>query len=256
MKNKVAEKVWIIIISIAVLATVFTAVAIKVSPNQTAVPEKTSELTAAEPETEEETTRRIPSEVEFLVNSENPIPDDWEPDLVELKNGHKVDRHAYEDLQNMLDDARKLGYNPLICSSYRTNEKQTTLFNNKVEKYKEEGYSEDEAVAQAAKWVAYPGTSEHQTGLALDIVTVENQILDESQLNSECQKWLMEHCWDYGFILRYPADKKEITKIDFEPWHYRYVGKEAAALIKEKGICLEEFTALSNEESFKIQPAA
>lgn len=204
---------------------------------------------ASEPQSEPESEEAEPKPadpVEMLVNDSNPIPDDWEVDLVELKNGHKVDRRAYDSLQKMFDDARANGYEPFICSSYRTNEKQTTLFNNKVDKYKAQGMSEADAIAAARKWVAYPGTSEHQTGLALDIVTVENQNLDESQLNSECQLWLMEHCYDYGFILRYPEDKKELTGIDFEPWHYRYVGYDAAQIIKEKGICLEEYAALSN----------
>lgn len=190
------------------------------------------------------TTAPICDSVEILVNFENKIPDDWNPDLVDLPNGHKVDKRAFDNLQKMLEDARALGFNPLICSSYRTNEKQTDLFNNKVNEYKKAGFSDNEAIAEAARWVAYPGTSEHQTGLALDIVTVENQILDESQLESKCQQWLMEHCWDYGFILRYPEDKTEITNIDFEPWHYRYVGKKAATIIREKGLCLEEYATL------------
>ena len=183
-------------------------------------------------------------DIKMLVNYANPLPEVWDVDLVDLINGHKVDRRAYESLQKMMDDCRAEGYNPLICSSFRTHEKQTTLFNNKVKQYLDKGYSQSEAEIEAGKWVAVPGTSEHQTGLALDIVSVENQNLDESQLNNPCQLWLMEHCYDYGFILRYPQDKTDITKIDFEPWHYRYVGKEAAKEIKEKGICLEEYDEL------------
>ena len=89
--------------------------------------------------------------------------------------------------------------------------------------------------------MAVPGTSEHQLGLALDIVDVANQVLDERQENTEVQKWLMKNSWKYGFILRYPTDKSDITGISYEPWHYRYVGKEAAKEIYEAGICLEEY---------------
>lgn len=177
----------------------------------------------------------------ILVNSDNPLPTDWETNLVDLGRGQAVDKRAYDDLEKMLNDARSLGYNPLICSSFRTNEKQTNLFENKVKSYKNQGYTDEEAIKEASKWVAYPGTSEHQTGLALDIVSVENQNLNESQLNSEFQLWLMENSSKYGFILRYPQDKTEITNIDFEPWHYRYVGKAIAKEINEKGICLEEY---------------
>ena len=198
---------------------------------------------ATKPTTESATNRKT-KKLDILINYENFLPDDWEVDLVELRNGEQVDKVAYDSLQRMMDDCRAQGYNPLICSSYRTNEKQTRLYNNQIQKYINMGYPEDQAKIEAGKWVAVPGTSEHQTGLALDIVSIENQNLDESQLKNPCQKWLMEHCYDYGFILRYPVDKSNITKINFEPWHYRYVGLEAAREIKEKGICLEEYDEL------------
>lgn len=207
--------------------------------------EQTTEQTTEPTSTATESTANgDPRKIDILINYENFLPDDWEVDLVELKNGQQIDRIAYDSLQDMMDDCRAAGYNPLICSSYRTNEKQTTLFNNKVQQYLDKGYSESQAKIEAGKWVAVPGTSEHQTGLTVDIVSVENQNLDESQLNTPCQLWLMEHCYDYGFILRYPVDKSDITKINFEPWHYRYVGMQAAQEIKEKGICLEEYDEL------------
>lgn len=208
--------------------------------------EPTTESTSATTTkpTTESTTRAASKNVEILVNYENFLPDDWAVDLVDLRNGEQVDRAAYDSLQKMMDDCRAEGYNPLICSSYRTNETQTRLYNNQIQKYINMGYPEDQAKIEAGKWVAVPGTSEHQTGLALDIVSIENQNLDESQLKNPCQQWLMEHCYDYGFILRYPLDKSDITKINFEPWHYRYVGTEAAKEIREKGICLEEYAKL------------
>ena len=94
-------------------------------------------------------------------------------------------------------------------------------------------------------WVARPGTSEHQTGLAVDIVDTSYQILDEGQENTPVQQWLMAHCAEYGFILRYPTDKSEITGVGYEPWHYRYVGVEAAREIMANGLCLEEYLALT-----------
>ena len=86
-----------------------------------------------------------------------------------------------------------------------------------------------------------PGTSEHQLGLAVDLVDASYQVLDEAQASTPAQQWLMAHCWEYGFILRYPAEKQDITGIIYEPWHYRYVGRDHAQAIRQSGQCLEEF---------------
>lgn len=103
------------------------------------------------------------------------------------------------------------------------------------------GYTRDMAESYASMWVAIPGTSEHHTGLAFDIVASDYVVLDSSQATTRVQQWLMENCHNYGFILRYPEDKVNITGINYEPWHYRYVGVEAATYIMEHGICLEEY---------------
>ena len=179
----------------------------------------------------------------MLVNQWNPIDRNYEIDLIELNNGHSIDRRAYPDLQDMMDDARAEGLKPILCSSYRSNQRQRDLFANQVNKYIAQGLTEEEAEAEAEKWVAIPGTSEHQTGLAVDIVALDYQLLDEGQENTPEQQWLRENSYKYGYILRYPPDKSEITGINFETWHYRYVGKEAAQEIYEKGICLEEYLA-------------
>lgn len=176
-----------------------------------------------------------------LVNKWNLLPESHNPSLTQLKNGHAIDERAYPDLQDMMDECRAAGLNPLICSSYRTMDKQKKLYKNKVDEYLAQGYSQESAEAAAGELVAVPGTSEHQLGLALDIVDVANQVLDERQEDTEVQKWLMKNSWKYGFILRYPTDKSDITGISYEPWHYRYVGKEAAKEIYEAGICLEEY---------------
>ena len=163
--------------------------------------------------------------------------------LAEIAGGHKVDARIVDDLDAMMKDLAKAGCSAFVCSSYRTHSKQTTLYNNEVADYKAKGYSDDEAAVEAAKWVAIPGTSEHQTGLAVDIMSNYYLKLDKGQEDTAEQKWLMENSYKYGFILRYPNDKSEITGIYYEPWHYRYVGKDAAKEIYEKGICFEEYLA-------------
>lgn len=180
-----------------------------------------------------------------LVNPWNPIPENYEPELTYLRNGQAVDSRCYPQLQQMMDDCRAAGAEPLICASYRTMEKQETLFEDKEARLIREGCPENEAEAEAAKVVAYPGTSEHQLGLALDIVDVSYQQLDTEQENTPAQQWLMKNSWRYGFVLRYPADKSDITGIIYEPWHYRYVGKEAAAEMYEDKLCLEEYLGIN-----------
>ena len=167
----------------------------------------------------------VKDELLTLVNFENTIPKDWKVDLVQLNNGQSVDRRIYDDLIAMLQAAKSEGLNPLICSSYRTNEKQEQLYQNKVSEYLSQGYSKVEASDKAAFWVARPGTSEHQLGLAVDIVSTKNQRLDRSQENTVEQQWLIQNSWKYGFVLRYPTNKNSITGVGYEPWHYRYVEK-------------------------------
>lgn len=183
----------------------------------------------------------VKDELLTLVNFENTIAKDWKVDLVQLNNGQSVDRRIYDDLIAMLQAAKSEGLNPLICSSYRTNEKQEQLYQNKVSEYLSQGYSKVEASDKAAFWVARPGTSEHQLGLAVDIVSTKNQRLDRSQENTVEQQWLIQNSWKYGFVLRYPTNKNSITGVGYEPWHYRYVGKEHAKKINELGVCLEEY---------------
>lgn len=177
----------------------------------------------------------------ILVNKENEISEDYEFELNTIDYENKVDSRIVEALTKMLGDAKKEGLDPFICSAYRTNKLQTRLFNNKVNQYKSQGYEIKEAEEKASYWVTLPRTSEHEIGLAVDIVSKKYQTLDESQEKTALQKWLMEHCTDYGFILRYPTEKKEITKINYEPWHYRYVGIEDAKFMKKKDFCLEEY---------------
>lgn len=177
----------------------------------------------------------------ILVNKYNIIPTDYEVKTEIIEGKWEIDYRAREAAEKMLNAARNEGLDPVICSAYRSSEEQNLLFNNKVRQYKSYGYIQEVAEEKASYWVAFPRTSEHEIGLALDIVSNQYQVLDKNQENTVVQKWLMEHCYEYGFILRYPTDKKDITKINYEPWHYRYVGEKDAMLIKEKGYCLEEY---------------
>lgn len=171
----------------------------------------------------------------MLVNSRYRIPDDYSVELIRLSNGEQVDSRIYPDLQEMFDDARGAGYSLFVRAGYRSEEDQENLMEDKIEAYRQEGYSQWEAEREAEKWVAKPGTSEHELGLSVDI-NAEGQT-DGNRL----YQWLAEHSWKYGFILRYPAEKEEITGIDYEPWHFRYVGKQAAKEMYEQDLCLEEY---------------
>lgn len=177
----------------------------------------------------------------LLVNRWNPLPEGYSIQTVELRNGLRVDERCYQDLQAMMDACRAEGLSPVICSAYRTQEYQERLYRAETERWLERGYSQSDAEEEAGKSVAVPGTSEHQLGLAVDIVDMNNQRLDESQERTDVQIWLMAHSWEYGFILRYPSGKSEITGIIYEPWHYRYVGREHAERIDTLNVCLEEY---------------
>lgn len=176
-----------------------------------------------------------------LVNRDHPLPSDFTTSLASLGEGHQVDQRIASDLRKMLEDGKRAGCDILIVSSFRTMEQQTRLYERKVEQMRSQGYSQERAVEEAGKIVAPPGTSEHQLGLAVDLADAGYTTLDERQEQTAGYQWLVRHCAEYGFILRYPGDKTEITGIIYEPWHFRYVGKEAAAEIMEREICLEEY---------------
>lgn len=177
----------------------------------------------------------------ILVNKWHPLPDGFQVELTQLRNGHAIDSRAYPDLQNMMDDMRKVGLSPLICSSYRLRSDQDRLFALQTQEHLSQGLSQTNAEEEAAKLVAVPGTSEHQTGLAVDIVDTSYQLLETNQENTPVQVWLHQNAWQYGFILRYPRGKTELTGISYEPWHYRYVGKTVAREIYQSGLTLEEY---------------
>ena len=176
-----------------------------------------------------------------LVNSTHAVPEDWVvPEFTELRNGQRVDSRIYPELQAMFDAARAAGRTPLVISSYRTYDDQKNMLVKKYRSFKEKGYSHEDAQTEALKWAAYPGYSEHQLGLAIDVGTSNSEKCSKDRVWS----WLKEHCAEYGFIWRYAEEKSAITGIANEPWHFRYVGVEAATYIMENNLCLEEYMQL------------
>ena len=185
----------------------------------------------------------------IVVNPWNYIPEDYQPELVNIYGYYgQVDASCVDALERMLADCREAGGRPNIASSYRTHETQAFLHNRMLADYISMDYDEDEAFEIVRKISAVPGTSEHQLGLAVDIVDSRYTKLDNGQTCTLTQIWLMEHCWEYGFILRYPKGATEWTGIIFEPWHYRYVGTELAMELRDLDICLEEYLHNLTEE--------
>lgn len=180
----------------------------------------------------------------LLINKQHPVPEDYEVELGNIntmKGVMKCDARIIDDLLSMLQAAKDDGINLQICSPYRDYAYQEMLFDRKINMYMGAGYSYMEAYILGSQVVTVPGASEHQLGLALDIVSNTYTALDEGFGDTDAGKWLQEHSREYGFILRYPKGKEYITGIDFEPWHFRYVGVEAATVIMDEGITLEEF---------------
>lgn len=162
----------------------------------------------------------------LLVNRENPVPDTYELNLVSYGE-YQMDSEAKVALEQMRKDCP---YSTKIDNIYRSKAQQEHVWNSGVKRRMALGMTKQEAEAETAKWAMTPGHSEHQTGLAVDLFGTE-----------EARKWMEEHCWDYGFIVRYPEGKAEFTGIAYEYWHFRYVGTELALELKELGMCMEEY---------------
>lgn len=176
-----------------------------------------------------------------LVNDTHPMEEGYKPKLADVGGGHQVDERIADSLKKMMEDAKKAGLHPMICSSYRTVEYQQKLYNEYMGNAVKEGLDYWQALKKTKDSTAYPGRSEHNIGLAVDIVSASYTQLDKKQEQTKEAKWLAENCDKYGFILRYPNGKTDITGIIYEPWHYRYVGVEDARKIKEMGVTLEEY---------------
>lgn len=176
-----------------------------------------------------------------LINKQHSIPDDYTFELGYINSSMRCDERIIDDLRAMLQTAKEEEVNLVVCSPYRDDARQEYLFNRKITLYMKQGMSFVEAHQLASQAVTVPGASEHQIGLAFDIVSNTYSSLNEGFGETEAGIWLAENSYRFGFILRYPEGKEYITGIEYEPWHFRYVGVEAAAVITQQGITLEEF---------------
>ena len=176
-----------------------------------------------------------------LVNKDHPLEEDCDLELTELEEGYSVDSRIADAAKEMLADAKAAGMKIVICSAYRSVTRQEQIFNDSVKDRLNQGMNYWDAFEDTRLSVAEPGTSEHAMGLALDLVSNQYTELDERQETTKEAQWLTANCHKYGFILRYPPSKTDITGIIYEPWHYRYVGVEDATKIMELGITLEEY---------------
>lgn len=182
----------------------------------------------------------------LLVNNRHPIPENYEFTLGTIWGNLQCDERVIPPLLAMLQAAKEDNITLEVCSPYRTLDRQEYLFDRKIVRYMNKGMSYMDAYKLAARVVNVPGTSEHQIGLALDIYADSYKSLDEGFGETAAGKWLRENCAEYGFILRYPKGKEYITGIEYEPWHFRYVGKTAALEIMEQGLTLEEYLETLN----------
>jgi D-alanyl-D-alanine carboxypeptidase len=221
-------KVYISVLMIAIINLSFLAF----TPHSCQLPVPAIRSALVEPRTDD----NDKAERLILVNKWNVIPADYEADLAELENGQLVDKQIYHALHEMLDSARAEGIYTVIVSGYRTAKEQQGLLDNKISEYRSYGCSIEESIRKAETWVAVPGTSEHQLGIAVDI-----NAGGIYSTGDEVYRWLNSNSYKFGFILRYPPNKTKITGIIDEPWHYRYVGVEAATEMYNQGYCLEEY---------------
>lgn len=176
-----------------------------------------------------------------LVNSGYRIPSDYNPDLVYVcGSGERLDKNVAVHYEKMYKAAAADGVDLAPCSGYRSYETQERNYNNKIAFFESQGYETEEAKVKAATIIMPPGSSEHNLGYAMDIVCVDEWFEDTEEF-----KWLQKNAADYGFIMRYPKDKQDITKVIYEPWHWRYVGVEAAKEMKASGQVLEEYLGVA-----------
>lgn len=173
----------------------------------------------------------------LVINKDNAISDSYKFSLVDF-NGKLINSEIMSPLESMINDAKKDNINIYVSSGYRSVERQTVLYNRKVSYFLKKGFSKAQAEIEAAKVVAKPKTSEHHTGLAIDFNSIKDSFCKTKEYD-----WLLKNSYKYGFILRYPKNKSDVTNITFEPWHFRYVGLEHAKYIMENRICLEEYIA-------------
>ena len=252
--NKRREKVlrgikYLLIITVLLIALAFVLTYLF---NNNSGDEEVSETTAATETTPAETEPEEDENIDnawamFLVNSKNPLPKNYD-DMIKTEvvfkswKDYELDVRAADYIERMIDAAKEDGIDLLVVSAYRTIGYQQQNFDNSVQDRMNRGMSYDDAYADTLREVALPGESEHNAGLALDIMCEEYQSMDDDGFeNTDAFKWLDKHAAEYGFILRYPKGKYDVTGIIYEPWHYRFVGVYYANEIKKSGLCLEEY---------------
>lgn len=232
-------------IAIAASMLVFLPVLLTGCGDQTEQPDNVMESTVSEENSGGEISASAVIDTNawnlILVNFAHKIEESYTVQTKQIPGGQYVDARIYDSVIAMLQDCEAEGYHPGVTSAYRDVTWQTALFNQEVQEHLDAGKSKEEAVRLAKTEVAEPGTSEHHTGLALDLIADGNIALEEEFEDTDVGKWLAKNAYKYGFILRYPKGKESITGVIYEPWHFRYVGKEAAKEITERGICLEEY---------------
>lgn len=180
----------------------------------------------------------------ILVNKDTPLPEDYSFEQHALNSGFVIDEQAYIDLYRFLKACNDAGFHYNIISAYRDKETQQGIIDRNIQEFMDKGLREEEARAKTYETVQMVGCSEHETGLALDLSDEDIFMLTEDLETNPTIKWFTDNCYNYGFILRYPKDKAEVTGIDYEPWHFRYVGEEAAKFMREHNLTLEEFHQL------------
>lgn len=236
--NKLLNKLYIIILFIMILNNKTYASSIIISSASDALFKSMNGPLTSNIKKEE-----VKSEDEFLklVNYSHPIELDYVPPLTDITGGQKMHTKVAPIVEKLLVDSKADKISLYVVSGYRSSDRQGYLFNKKLQNNLSKGKKEMVAFMDAIKINPLPGTSEHQTGLCMDIVDMSYKNLDEKQEKTDGYKWMLKHCADYGFILRYPKDKTNITGIIYEPWHFRYVGVEVAKHIMQNNLTLEEY---------------
>lgn len=220
-------------------------------PSEPEAPDKNKPSEASseeeEPEPEEVNTAAAEDWELILVNRDHQIDENYKAELEPVVGDFKVDARIREPLLRMIAAAKEDGVTLVVCSAYRPYSRQVELFEQRKSANMARGMTEEEAIQVTAKLTAIPGTSEHQTGLAVDIVDKSYQVLDEGQENTPTFDWMSKNAEKFGFVRRFPRGKTPLTYIDYEAWHYRYVGVENAKIMNEKGYCLEEYVFELNQ---------
>lgn len=252
-KRKINKK------KVALVAMVFLLLIILIGKNskrdkavETSSDENTTQVTASTNDNAENQVPEVKPKKEItdwritLANYENILPENFKVELANIDDTKQFDARAIEYLNKMMNDMRKSGIaNVWVQSAYRSVARQKELYDNSVQKYLKQGKTQEEAEKLTEEYINKPGASDHNLGLAVDFNNVDNNFEDLKAF-----KWLKENAENYGFVLRYPKDKEDITKIEYESWHWRFVGEEHAKKMNELNMCLEEYVEyLQSEEN-------